>query len=229
GYWLADTVCTQALWEEVMGRNPSASKGPDRPVENVTWNDTQKFIEKINSELPGLSLRLPSEAEWEYACRAGTMTPFSFGANISPDQVNYHGRYPYAGASKGLYRGETLPVTSLDCNDWGLYEMHGNVWEWCQDWYGEYNGKSVTDPTGPSKGMECVLRGGGWNFDARRARSASRDSDEPGLRNDYIGFRLSRGRLAGYPGEAKKKTRRGRRRSKPSEVPPWDRGMQGIY
>ena len=104
GFWLFDTACTQALWEAVMGENPSRFKGADRPVENVSWNDCQDFLQRLNERLPGLDLALPSEAQWEYACRAGTTTPFSFGANITPEQVNYNGDYPYAGGKKGLYR-----------------------------------------------------------------------------------------------------------------------------
>ncbi|MCI0734135.1 MAG: formylglycine-generating enzyme family protein, partial [Methylococcaceae bacterium] len=152
GFWLADTTCTQALWEAVMGDNPSYFKGRDRPVETVRWEDTQAFLEKINSGVPGLALRLPTEAEWEYACRAGTATPFWFGGQIAPEQVNYNGNYPYAGGAKGRYRQETVAVKSLPCNPWGLYEMHGNVWEWCQDWYGGYDVEGIVDPAGPSGG-----------------------------------------------------------------------------
>ena len=131
GFWLFDTACTQALWEAVMGDNPSQFKGADRPVKNVRWNDCQTFLQRVNERLSGLDLALPSEAQWEYACRAGTTTPFSFGATITPEQVNYNGDYPYAGGKKGLNRQETVPVASLPPNPWGLYEMHGNVYEWC--------------------------------------------------------------------------------------------------
>ena len=139
GFWLFDTACTQALWQAVMGENPSWFEEADRPVENVGWNDCQEFLKRLNERLPGLDLNLPSEAQWEYACRAGTTTPFSFGANITPEQVNYDGNYPYAGGEKGWYRQETVPVASLPPNPWGLYEMHGNVWEWTQDhWHDNY-------------------------------------------------------------------------------------------
>ncbi len=111
------------------GKNPSSFQGTGRPVEKVSWDDAQRFISALNEGLPGLDLGLPSEAQWEFACRAGTDTPFSFGANITPEQVNYHGEYPYGGGEKGLYRGETVPVGSLPPNRWGLYEMHGNVRE----------------------------------------------------------------------------------------------------
>ncbi|MBN1654605.1 MAG: formylglycine-generating enzyme family protein [Deltaproteobacteria bacterium] len=193
GFWLADTACTQALWQAVMGNNPSFFKGPDRPVENVSWKDCQRFLEGINGLIPELALRLPTEAEWEYACRAGTTTPFSFGKNITSDEVNYDGNYPYAGGKKGIYRQETVGVKALACNEWGLYQMHGNVWEWCRDWYGEYPSESAIDPIGPEKGARRVLRGGGWYNDARHARSACRVRHGPGNRGGGIGFRFARG------------------------------------
>ena len=114
-----------------------------------------------------MNARLPTEAEWEYACRAGTNTPFSFGDNITPEQVNYDGNYPYADGKKGLYREKTVPVKSLPANAWGLYEMHGNVWEWCQDWYGDYPAEPVTNPEGSQAGVERVVRGGSWDFSTR--------------------------------------------------------------
>ena len=127
--------------------------------------------------MPGLDLRLPTEEEWEYACRAGTTKPFSFGENITPEQVNYDGGYPYSGGKKGKNRGETVEVGSFPCNDWGLYEMHGNVWEWCSDWYGEYPLGPVVDPTGPEGGGLRVLRGGSWIDDGGNVRSADRGGD----------------------------------------------------
>ena len=133
GYWLADTTCTQALWKTVMGNgnNPANFKDDNNnPVEQVSWDDIQVFLKKLNELIPGLDATLPTEAQWEYACRAGTTTPFSFGENITPEQVNYHGEYPYANGKKGLYRAKTVPIKSLPANSWGLYEMHGNVWEW---------------------------------------------------------------------------------------------------
>ncbi|MCI0734633.1 MAG: formylglycine-generating enzyme family protein [Methylococcaceae bacterium] len=200
GFWLADSACTQALWEAVMGNTPIMFKGPDRPVENVSWDEAQALIMKINAGRPGLTLRMPSEAEWEYACRAGTITPFWFGDNIRPEQVNYNGGYPYAGAEKGQYRGQTLAVKSLPCNGWGLYEMHGNVWEWCQDCYGEYNADAMVDPASPLEGGARVLRGGSWSGYAGWTRSAYRVGIELGYRDSLTGFRLARGQSSGSGG-----------------------------
>ena len=121
GYWLADSACTQALWLAVTGKNPGHFQdNPNNPVENVSWDDVQAFIQQLNHGFPDLLARLPSEAEWEYACRAGTDTPFSFGGNITTEQVNYDGNYPYAGAAKGEFREKTVPVKSLPANPWGL-------------------------------------------------------------------------------------------------------------
>ncbi|MBE2295280.1 MAG: formylglycine-generating enzyme family protein [Phycisphaerales bacterium] len=193
GFWLAETACTQALWQAVMGKNPSQFKGERRPVEQVSWNEVQEFIKRLNDVVPGLTARLPTEAEWEYACRAGTTTPFSFGEDITPEQVNYDGQYPYRGSKKGLSRGETVEVASLPANPWGLYEMHGNVWEWCQDQYGDYSQGPVIDPTGTETGGRRVLRGGSWLDDGRLVRSAYRPRHDPGFRLDFIGFRLALG------------------------------------
>ena len=193
GFWLGETVCTQELWETVMGNNPSSFKGEKLPVENVSWNDCNKFLEKINSLMPGLELYLPTEAQWEYACRSGTQTPFSFGDNINTAQVNYDGNYPYQGGIEGKYREKTVEVKSLPCNDWGLYEMHGNVYEWCNDWYGDYDLDASIDPVGPNTGTARVLRGGSWYYDAGNVRSAFRDCRGPAYRYDFVGFRLARG------------------------------------
>jgi formylglycine-generating enzyme required for sulfatase activity len=194
GFWLFDTACTQALWQAVMGNNPSHFKGPERPVETVSWNDVQEFLAKINNKMvPGLDLVLPSEAQWEYACRAGTETPFSFGETITPEQVNYNGDYPYAGGKKGLFRKETVPVASLPANPWGLYEMHGNVWEWCSDGQRTYTTDAVTDPVGLTRaGGGRVFRGGSWSGIAQLARSSYRHARHPNSRLYFIGFRCAR-------------------------------------
>ncbi|MFP4349875.1 MAG: formylglycine-generating enzyme family protein, partial [Desulfococcaceae bacterium] len=115
---------------------------------------------------------MPTEAEWEYACRAGTKTPFNTGECLSTGQANYNGNYPMPGCSKGKYRKKTIPAASFPPNAWGLYDMHGNVYEWCRDWYGDYPTGQVTDPSGPSFAAYRVLRGGGWNNNAENCRSA---------------------------------------------------------
>lgn len=193
GYWLAETACTQALWRAVMPKNPSQFRGDDRPVENVSYEHVEQFLAAAAKFDGGHGLRLPTEAEWEYACRAGTTAPFSFGATIDPEQVNFDGNYPYAGGAKGRYRQETVPVGSLPANAWGLYEMHGNVREWCADWYGSYSSEDVPDPRGPDVGSGRVIRGGGWGSLAQDCRSARRDADHPGGRWSGHGFRLARG------------------------------------
>ena len=194
GFWLFDTACTQALWHAVMGNNPSAFQGAVRPVETVSWNEAQDFIVKINKLVAGLNLSLPSEAQWEYACRAGTTTPFSFGEDITPQQVNYDGNYPYRDGSKGLYRRETVAVGSLPANPGGLYETHGNVWEWCADaWHESYAGApsdgSVWDD---AQAAGRVLRGGSWFDEAQDVRSANRFARAPDVRYNSIGFRCAR-------------------------------------
>jgi formylglycine-generating enzyme required for sulfatase activity len=194
GYWLGETTVTQALWRAVMGKNPSHFNGDEHPVERVSWDDIQVFIDRLNGAGPDLRLRLPTEAEWEYACRAGTKTPFSFGNTISTDQANYDGNHaPYRNGSNGEYRGQTVEVESLRTNPWGLHQMHGNVWEWCQDWYGDYPSGLVQDPAGPPAGGERVLRGGSWFGNPRSLRSARRGYWQPGWCDDYTGFRLARG------------------------------------
>ena len=192
GFWLADSACTQALWQAVMGSNPSAFKeNAQRPVEQVSWNDVQGFLRRLEALLPGCRADLPTEAEWEYACRAGAETPFSFGEQITPEQVNYNGEHPYAGGKKGLYRQQTVPVKSLPPNAWGLYEMHGNVDEWCADGQRTYTNEPQQDPIGPQdKEALRVFRGGSWFDYASWARSAHRLADHPGNAIHYLGFRL---------------------------------------
>ena len=148
GFWLADTACTQALWQAVIGKNPSDFKNDiENPVEQVSWLDVQVFIQTINQQIPDLQAYLPSEAQWEYACRASSTRPFSFGDNITPEQVNYDGNNPYADGDKGQFRAKTVAVKALPANAWGLYQMHGNVWEWCFDEFKDNLGsKAVNDP-----------------------------------------------------------------------------------
>lgn len=188
GFWLADTACRQELWNAVMKENPSRFSGDPLPVENVDFDMVHAFFARVAENVPALSLQLPTEAQWEYACRAGTQTPFSFGDDITTDQANYRGDYPYR-ETKGEYRKKTVAIDALPANHWGLFQMHGNVWEWCRDWYGEYDLNSPVDPAGPEEGSNRVIRGGGWNVFAQRARSAYRLWGDPGFRWDYRGFR----------------------------------------
>ena len=190
GFWLAETACTQALWQAAMGENPSEFQGEQQPVERVSWNDTQDFIRRLNGVVPGLAARLPTEAEWEYACRAGTTTPFSFGEGITPEQVSYDGCYFSHDNKK---RKKPVEVASLPANPWGLYEMHGNVWEWCQDWYDEPEeiAMETIDPIGPATGVARVLRGGCWFSFGHCVRSAVRDPLGYTARIERNGFRLA--------------------------------------
>jgi len=192
-YFLGTTEVTQGQWQEVMGSNPSSFRvcGSNCPVENVSWEDIQEFITKMNQRGEG-TYRLPTEAEWEYAARAGTTMPFSFGNNITTDQVNYNGNNPYNGAIAGENRQTPVTVGSLPANAWGLHEMHGNVWEWVEDWFGSYPSSAVTDPAGASSGLNRAIRGGGWDYDAEYCRSADRGYDSPGFSNSAVGFRLAR-------------------------------------
>lgn len=194
GFWLADTTCTQELWQAVMGNNPSCYQGPKHPVEYVNYDDCRAFLDRVNDSASHLQLRLPTEAEWEYACRARTETPFWFGETINPRQVNYDGSCPYNGGEWCLSWQETMEVKALPPNGWGLYQMHGNVREWCADWYGPYKGGKVVDPKGPPIGDRRVLRGGSWFSRGRGCRSAVRFARSPNTREDNYGFRLSRTR-----------------------------------
>jgi len=193
-FYLQTTEVSQVHWKVVMKDNPSNFKncGDDCPVENVSWSDAQEFIRKLN-ELEGTNkYRLPTEAEWEYACRAETMTPFFTGQCISTDQANYKGTSPGENCPKGEWREKTVKVGSFQPNSWGLYDMHGNVYEWCQDWYGEYPTSPVIDPKGPDKGERRVMRGGTYYDVARDIRSAYRHHGHPGARDKGIGFRVAR-------------------------------------
>jgi len=193
GFYMQTTQVTQKQWMAIMGSNPSHFKHDENcPVEQVSYDNIQDFIKKLNLKEGADKYRLPTEAEWEYACRAGTTTPFYFGKCLSANQANYDGNYPLEDCPKGQYREKTVPVGSFAPNAWGLYDMHGNVWEWCQDWYGNYTADAVPDPTGPSSGSSRVLRGGGWNSVARYCRTAYRYYISPGSGLSYYGFRLVR-------------------------------------
>ncbi len=193
-FYMQTTEVTQGQWKAVMGNNPSYFKnyGDDCPVEQVSWNDVHEFIRILNQREGTDKYRLPTEAEWEYVARAGTTTPFHTGNCLSTDLANSQGFLPLSGCPRGRDRERTIRVGSFPPNDWGLYDMHGNVREWVQDWTGNYPNAHVTDPTGPSGGIFRVIRGGGWFYDARRCRSAIRDFNAPDYRDDSLGFRLAR-------------------------------------
>jgi formylglycine-generating enzyme required for sulfatase activity len=168
-----------------MGTNPSRFKGESkRPVEQVSWEDAQEFIRKLNAKEGGTKYRLPTEAEWEYAARAGSTTAYSFG-----DDVTQLGEYAWYDQNAG---NTTHPVGQRKPNAWGLYDMHGNVWEWVQDWYGAYAAATVTDPQGPASGSDHVFRGGGWSISAGPCRAAYRYGAPYGHRLAYLGLRLLR-------------------------------------
>jgi formylglycine-generating enzyme required for sulfatase activity len=186
-FYLGKYLVTQGQWEAVMGKenNPSQFKGDaNRPVEHVSWEDVQQFIDMLNTREGGTQYRLPTEAEWEYACRAGSQTAYSFGDD--PRQLDTYGWY------QGNSERHTHPVRQKRPNAWGLYDMHGNVYEWVQDWYGGYAAEPVTDPQGPASGSDRVLRSGSWNDNARYCRAASRVYDASCSRNEFFGFRLLR-------------------------------------
>ena len=183
GFWLADTCCTQALWQAVMGgKNPSHFTGdPTLPVDSVSWDDVQTFLGRLQQQLPpGVEAVLPTEAQWEYACRAGSQTPYSFGDTLTPEQANFVGKL-----------GKTVPVKSLPANPWRLYEMHGNLLEWCSDAQRKYTAEPVEDPDGGQDGVSRVLRGGAWRDVAGRARSAHRDVSARDDRDQLFGFRFA--------------------------------------
>ena len=184
-FYLGKYEVTQGQWQAVMGSNPSHfTADPSRPVENVSWANVQEFIRRLNGQEGGATYRLPTEAEWEYAARAGTTSRWSFG-----DEVSQLGRYAWYDENA---EGQTHSVGQLQPNPWGLYDIHGNVWEWVQDWYGKYASGTAVDPTGPSSGSDRVYRGGSWRYTARFCRSAFRYYDAPGFRLDNVGFRLLR-------------------------------------
>lgn len=186
-YYLGETEVTQKQWESVMDNNPSKSKGLSKPVEKVNWTDVQEFIKRLNAKEGGNHFRLPTEAEWEYAARAGSSTLYSFG-----DDPKELAKYAWFG-NEG-YGGTSHEVAQKPANAWGLYDMHGNVWEWVQDWYGPtyYSASPDVNPVGPESGQYRVYRGGSWVSKAVTSRSAARYSGLPSSRTNDLGFRLAR-------------------------------------
>ena len=208
-FFMAQTPITQAQWAVVaswrpVGRDlkaqPAYFKGLNRPVEKVSWQEAQEFCLRLNERFSkrlghGFSYGLPSEAQWEYACRAGSTTPFHFGATLTPDLANYNGNYTYGDGQKGLYREETTEVAIFPANQWGLHDMHGNVWEWCADhWHDSYNFAPDNHLPwlipGASKDHPRLLRGGSWGVYPRHCRSAFRFHRRPGGVGGSVGLRV---------------------------------------
>jgi len=184
GFYLGEFEVTQEQYEKVIGTNPSNFKGEKLPVEQVSWNDAVEFCVALNKKerIPrGWEFALPTDAQWEYACRAGTTTAYSWGNNITPQLANFK--------DSGL--NKTVEVGSYIANPWGFFDLHGNVWEWTADWLGEYPKNSVIDPLGPSNGQNRVSRGGSWGYGVWALRSALRrgtSADKPG---NGTGFRVA--------------------------------------
>ena len=195
GFYLGKYEVTQSQWKAVVGSDPSMFKGEDLPVEKVSWLDAVEFckklteIEKRSGRLQdGMAYQLPTEAQWEYACRAGTTTAYSWGAKIASSNANYNWDGAY---NTGNDFKQTRDVGQYASNPWGFFDMHGNVWEWTSDQFAGYSSEQVIDPRGAKSGLTKVIRGGGWEDDAPALRSASRSNSPPSLRYEYLGFRLS--------------------------------------
>jgi formylglycine-generating enzyme required for sulfatase activity len=193
GFWLADTACTQALWQTVTGDNPSHFTGDlELPVESVSWdNVTTAFLPALNARLSGATARLPTEAQWEYACRAGTESAYSFGELIDSAQANFDGNHPPPGGKTGPYRERTVAVKTLPANAWGLYQMHGNVREWCDGSLRSYDAETVENPSDGQDQKDRALRGGAWFDPAKLARSAYRLQLHRDDRFQDCGFRFA--------------------------------------
>jgi formylglycine-generating enzyme required for sulfatase activity len=192
-FYLGQAEVTQAEWKAVMGDNPSrfSNCGPNCPVENVTYDEVQQFLATLNVRHGEYAYRLPTEAEWEYACRAGGALPFSTGSILTTSQANYNGLLSFTPTGPGLYRGHPTPAGTFHPNAWGLEDMEGNVLEWTSDWYGRYPTAPETDPTGPQTGARRVTRGGSWFLDVGSARCATRGSEQPADGDFQLGFRVA--------------------------------------
>ncbi len=185
GFYIDKHEVTRKEFEQIMGYNPSRFKGcPSCPIDNVSWFEAQEYCQKVNK-------RLPTEAEWEYVCRAGTEGVFHYGNTLSSKRANFNGQQPYGGVPKGQFRRKPLPVGSFKPNAWNLYDMHGNVWEWCSDWYdvAYYGNSAEKNPRGPKQGNYKVVRGGAWDSGGAGLRAANRISYSPSMRLNTIGFR----------------------------------------
>jgi len=198
-YWLGKTEVTQAQWQKIMGNkelhpkkpSPFRNSNPDYPIVSVSYFDIELFLDKLNELSIEYQFRLPTEAEWEYACRAGTKTPFSFGEILNDSLANYNSKIISKYTIKGSFLESPAPVGSYPPNQWGIYDMHGNVWEWVSDWYAApYTTDKVANPTGPNEGKEKVIRGGSWYFGAENLKSSYRRTHEPNLWGFSIGFRI---------------------------------------
>jgi formylglycine-generating enzyme required for sulfatase activity len=190
-FYLAVYEVTQAEWRQVMGNNPSHFQdcGPRCPVETVNWFEVELFLRRLNARSqPGF--RLPTEAEWEYACRAGGALPFGGSATLSAADANIHGEFPY-NAPKGTFRGRPTPVGRFGANPWGLFDMSGNVWEWTEDWYCPYTAEPQVNPIGRCGSPTHVIRGGSWAFDGNSARCGLRYTHRPEDRGYSLGVRLA--------------------------------------
>jgi formylglycine-generating enzyme required for sulfatase activity len=193
-FYIGKYEVTQAQWRAVMGSNPSQFKGDNLPVEKISWHDAKNFCRKL-SKMTDKGYRLPTEAEWEYASHAGTTTPFAFGSSLSSEQANFNGNFPYGGAPKSVDRRKTTRIGSFAHNDLKIYDMHGNVWEWCEDvWHENYSGAPTDGSAWLSGGNTSLraLRGGAWNNKGSDCRSSNRAGLGPDVHNYDVGFRVVR-------------------------------------
>jgi formylglycine-generating enzyme required for sulfatase activity len=194
-FYMGVYTVTQEQYGQLMTADPSTNKGARLPAEGEFWTEAVDFCKKL-SEKTGQAVRLPTEAEWEYACRAGTTTAFNFGDQISSDQANYEGTMIWDKGKKGVYRGKSMPVGTFKPNAWGLYEMHGNITQWCSDWYDKdyYARSPAVDPKGPDASSDNpvsrVSRGGSWGYGPRLCRSASRSGMQEWRKLTWTGFRV---------------------------------------
>jgi formylglycine-generating enzyme required for sulfatase activity len=191
-FWMSRYLITQAQWQSVMGRHAGRFSGLQRPVENVSWHEANRFCERL-SRRTGRHYRLPSEAQWEYACRAGTNTPFAFGSTLTTDLANYNGEFTFRAEPKGVYRHVTTDVDSFPPNAFGLCDMHGNLWEWCADpWHDSYQGAPTGDAAWQSGGDPAyrVVRGGSWHDTPDVCRSAVRLKLNAAEGDEMTGFRV---------------------------------------